>query len=136
MENIQQEIIDRLNETQAFESEEAGYQRYMRRELFEQFLYSAYGLEFCGCGNQEQSLEAVVRALEFAATVSNKDRSLVLMKAFGVEKVSDDALVQVLFYLLTAKGFIEHDDEDSVNDSELTEAGSVFLPMLKNYVGE
>lgn len=136
MENIQQKIIDKLNETQDFESEEEGYQRYMRRELFEGFLYGEYGLDFCGCGNPEQSLEAVVRALEFAATVSNKDRSHVLMKAFGVAKASDGALVQILFYLLTAKGFIEHDDEGSINDSELTEAGEVFLPLLKNYLGE
>lgn len=136
MENIQQKIIGKLNETQAFVSDDEGYQRYMRRELFEGFLYGEYGLDFCGCGNQERSLEAVVRALEFAATVSNEDRSYVLVRTYGIRKVSDNALVQILFYLLTAKGFIEHDDEGCINDSELTEAGAVFLPLLKNYLGE
>lgn len=136
MENIQQKIIDRLNETQAFESDEEGYQRYMRRELFEGFLYSEYGLEFCGCGNQEASLQAAVNVLDFAAAVSNEERSRVLMRSFGVGKVSDNALVQVLFYLLATKGFIEHDDEWSVNESELTGAGEVFLPMLKDYLGQ
>lgn len=134
MEDIQQKIIDRLNESQDFESEDKGYQRYMRRELFEAFLYSEYGLEFCGCGNQEASLQAVVNALEFASAVSNVERSSVLMRTFGVQKVTDNALVQVLFYLLTAKGFIEHDDDMDVNDSELTSAGQVFLPMLRDYL--
>lgn len=136
MEDIQQKIIDQLNDTQAFEHDDEGYQRYMRRERFEGFLYGEYGLDFCGCGNQEASLQAAVTALEFASTVSNKERSRVLMRAFGVEKVSDNALVQVLFYLLTAKGFMEHDDDREVNDSELTSAGKVFLPMLKDYLGQ
>jgi hypothetical protein len=136
MENIQQQIIARLNESQTYESDEEGYQRYMRRELFEGFLYSEYGLDFCGCGNQEASLQEVVKALEFASVTSNKDRSQVLMQAFGVKKVSDNALVQVLFYLLTAKGFIYHDDYAEINDSELTQAGEVFLPMLRQYLGQ
>lgn len=136
MGNIQQKIIDRLNETQAFESDEEGYQRYMCRELFEGFLYSEDGLAFCDCGRQEESLQAVVDALEFASMVPSDDRSYVLMRSFGVGKVSDNALVQVLFYLLTAKGFIDHDDEACINDSVLTEAGAIFLPLLKNYLTE
>lgn len=134
---MQQKIIDRLTEIAAFVDDDEGYQRYMRRELFEGFLYSEYGLEFCGCGNQEESLFAVVKALEFASVaIKDKDRAHVLMQSFGVEKVSDNALVQVLFYLLTVKGFVDHGDDSCINESELTEAGKVFLPMLKDYLGE
>ena len=134
--DTQQRIIDRLNAAQAFVDEDEGYQNYMRRELFEAFLYGEYGLDFCGCGNQEASLFAVVKALEFAATLSDERRVLVLMKAFGVKKVSENALVQVLFYLLTVKGFIDHADEKSIDDSEVTKAGAAFLPMLKEYLGD
>ena len=134
MKNLQQEIITRLNAAQSFADDDEGYQRYMRRELFEGFLYGEYGLDFCGCGNQEASLWAVVNALEMASMVSAAERSHALMKAFGVIAVSDDALVQVLFYLLTVKGFMDHPDEGSVDDSELTPAGHVFLPMLKKYL--
>lgn len=134
MARTQQELIDILNNTQDFEDEDKGYQRYKRREAFEAFLFSSDGLEFCGCGSQDDSLQAVVNVLEYCALDATQDRSDTLFTFFGVWYVHEDALLQILFYLLDNKGFIHHSDEDEVNESELTTAGRLLLPMLREYL--
>lgn len=133
--NNQQLIVEMLHETQNFEHEDEGYQRYKRREAFEYFLYSEQGLEFCSCGPEEAGLEEVVKVLEYCAQNALQSRRAYLLSAFGVSETSHNPLVQILFYFLTSKGFIGHGDEADVNDSELTPLGRVLLPMLREYIG-
>lgn len=75
-----------------------------------------------------------MEALDYCALKDNDERDAYLQEKFGVEHVSGDRLVQLVFYVLDDKGYIEHDF--SIGGSYLTDAGKVLHAIFKMYFNE
>ena len=133
-EENQKRLVEELKETQSYKVAEPFSTYYARREAFESFLYGPNGLPNCGCGSPDDTLMAFMEALDFCALKDNDERAAFLQEKFGVKYVTEDRLVQLLFYVLDDKEFIEHNY--SIGGSYLTDAGKVFRAILTMYLNE
>lgn len=120
-EENQKRLVEALKATQSYTASDPFATYYGRREAFEDFLYGPDGLPNCGCGDPDNTLQAFVEALDFCSLKDNDERTAYLQEKFGVEHVSSDRLVQLLFYVLDDKAYIEHNY--SIDGSSLTDAG-------------
>lgn len=106
-----------------------------RLEAFEDVLLRDYPiLGYCGCGTPENTIDTVLRAMEYC-TLDTEDedvRKVFLVEHFGTDYVSHSGIVQFLFYSLDVMGLIKHDY--SLNASTLTSTGEIFLGLLSEYV--
>ena len=129
----QKEIVAQLIATTTYEEHDP-FRTYQKRDDdFASFLAGPLGLPGCGCGKPENTLLSFLNALEYCALTDQKKRSTYLKRKFGVAHVSDNSLVQLLFYVLDEKHFIEHDF--SLNGSTLSDAGKVLRVLLKRHLG-
>lgn len=134
-EENQKRLVEALKTTQSYADPEDPFHAYFeRREAFESFLYGPDGLPNCGCGNPEETLKAFVDALGYCALKDNDEREAHLQEKFGVGYVTDDRLVQLVFYVLDNKSFIEHNF--SIGGSYLTDAGKVLRAIFEMYFNE
>ena len=133
-EENQARLVEALKATQSYTAADPFATYYGRREEFESFLYGPDGLPNCGCGDPDDTLQAFVEALDFCSLKDNDERRAYLQEKFGVEYVSSDRLVQLLFYVLDDKGYIEHNY--SIDGSYLTDAGKVLHAIFKMYFNE
>jgi hypothetical protein len=133
-EENQKRLVEALKATQSFVGREPFATYYQRREAFESFLYGPDGLPNCGCGNPDDTLQAFMEALDYCALKDNDERKALLKEKFGVEYVTDDRLVQLLFYVLDNKEYIAH--EYSIGGSYLTDAGKALRAILTMYLNE
>lgn len=133
-EEEQKRLVEALKETQSYTEPDPFATYYGRREAFESFLYGPDGLPNCGCGSPDDTLQAFVEALDYCALKDKDERYAYLQEKFGVDYVTRDRLVQLVFYVLDDKGFIEH--EYSIGGSYLTDAGKVLHAIFKMYFNE
>lgn len=133
-EENQKRLVEVLKETQSYVDADPFRTYYQRREAFESFLHGPDGLPNCGCGDPDDTLQAFVEALDYCSLKDNDERTAYLQKKFGVDYVSDNRLVQLVFYVLDDKEFITHNY--SINGSYLTDAGKVFHAIFKMYFNE
>jgi hypothetical protein len=134
-EENQKRLVEALKETQSYADSEDPFRAYFgRREAFESFLYGPDGFPNCGCGDPEDTLKAFVDALDYCALKDNDEREAHLQEKFGVDYVSNDRLVQLVFYVLDDKAFIEHNF--SIGGSYLTDAGKVLRAIFEMYFNE
>jgi hypothetical protein len=130
----QKRLVNALRETQSFKNDDPFRTYYKRQEAFESFLYSSDGLPNCGCGNPDDTLLAFMEALDYCALRDSDERKAFLLEKFGVEYVTDDRLVQLLFYVLDDKGYIEHNF--SINGCFLSDAGKALRAILTMHLNE
>lgn len=134
-EDNQKRIVEALKETQSYADPEDPFRTYyVRREAFESFLYGPDGFPNCGCGDPEETLKAFVDALDYCALKDNDGRKAHLQDKFGVDYVSSDRLVQLVFYVLDDKAFIEHNF--TIGGSYLTDAGKALRAIFDMYFNE
>lgn len=133
-ENNQKRIVDLLKETQSYKEADPFSTYHRRKEEFEMFLDGPDGLPNCGCGSPEETAQAFMEALDYCALKDQDERHAFLMDKFGVEYITDDRLVQLLFYVLDNKGYIEHNF--SINGSFLSDAGKALRAVLTMYLNE
>jgi hypothetical protein len=129
----QKRLVDVMKATQSFKNDDPFDTNYERRTAFESFLLGPDSIPNCGCGDPDQTLIKVLDALDSCVKVS-EERRLFMREKFGVNYVSDDGLVQLLFYILDDKGFIRHGG--GVSSSWLSDAGKVFRALLNQYLNE
>lgn len=108
-----------------------------RCEAFEEVLLRDYPiLGYCGCGSPEKTVDTILKALRYCALDTyaylESERAVYLREHFGTGYVSDDGLVQFLFYSLDVMGLTRH--SYALNASTLTPTGEVFLELLEEYV--
>lgn len=127
-------LITQLKSISEYVDDDYGYQRYMRREMFEKVVFGEIGLEFCSCCPVDDALKDVYDALVFASIKDKTARFLFLHENFGTGDVSKKSMLLILFHLLTSKGLIDHADDADMNDSFITELGTTFLPLLFEYL--
>lgn len=130
----QNRLIELMKETQSFKSDDPFDTHYERRMATEEFLYGPESIPNCGCGSPEKTLQNALDALDYAALDGLSERTAFLQDKFGVGYTSDDGLVQLLFYVLTEKGYIQHGG--GVNGSWLTDAGKIFRALLDYHLNE
>lgn len=130
----QDRLIELMKETQSYKTDDPWDTSYERRRAVEDFLYGPDSITNCGCGSPEKTLQIVLDALDYCALEGLPERTAFLQEKFGVEYVSDNGLVQLLFYVLTDKDFTQHGG--SVNGSWLTDAGKVFRALLNLHLNE
>jgi hypothetical protein len=133
-EDNQARLVELLKITQSLTGRHEFATYYSRREAFESFLYGPDGLPNCGCGDPDDTLQAFLEALDYCALKDNDERTALLKEKFGVENVTEDRLVQLVFYVLDNKGFIEHNY--SIGGSYLTDAGKALRAILTMYFNE
>lgn len=133
-EENQKRLVEELKATQSHLAADPFATYYGRREAFETFLCGPDGLPNCGCGDPDETLKAFVEALDYCALKDNDERAAYLQEKFGVEYVTSDRLVQLLFYVLDDKSYIEHNY--SIGGSYLTDAGKVLHAIFKMYFNE
>lgn len=133
-EENQKRLVEVLKTTQSYVDSDPFVTFYERRDAFESFLYGPDGLPNCGCGNPDDTLQAFVEAMNYCALKDNDERKAYLQEKFGAEYVSDDRLVQLVFYVLDNKSYIEHNY--TIGGSYLTSAGKVLLAIFKMYFNE
>jgi len=107
-----------------------------RSEAFEEVLLRDYPvLGYCGCGSPSLTLEALLKAMKYC-TISTEygdtEREEYLQEHFGIVHVSNDGLVQFLFYSLVTMGLLRHNY--SLNAATLTNEGEIFYQLLDEYV--
>lgn len=123
-----------MKETQSFKNDDPFDTYFHRRMAVEDFLFEPQSLPNCGCGNPEKTLQSALDALDYCALDGLPERTAFLKEKFGAEYASDDGLVQLLFYVLTEQGYIQHGG--SVNGSWLTDAGKIFRALLDFHLNE
>jgi hypothetical protein len=127
-------LVDLLIATQSFKNDDPFDTYHERRASFEVFLYSSDSVTNCGCGNPDKTFLLVMDALNLCAIDGLEERKIFTQEKFGVDYVTDNGLVQLLFYVLHDKGFIQHGG--SVGYSWLADAGKVFRALLDLFVNE
>lgn len=133
-EENQKRLIEELKATQSHLVAEPFAMYFERREAFETFLHDPDGIPNCGCGESDSTLQAVLDALDYCALKDSDVRQTFLKEKFGVDYVSNNRLVQLLFYVLDDKAFIEHNF--TINGSYLTDAGKALRAILTMYLNE
>lgn len=128
----QKQLVDDLIETQSYVSDDPFGTYEERKSLFSTFLYSDSGLPCCGCGDPESTLLSIANALTICSTDGVEERKALMQEKFKTEYVSNDPLLQMLFYVLDEAGYTTHGG--SVNYCWLTDAGKVMLPLLKRFL--
>jgi hypothetical protein len=106
-----------------------------RLEAFEEVLLRDYPiLGYCGCGSPEKTLADLLKALEYCNldTELDGERAKFLLEHFNTDYVSDNGLLQFLFYMLITMNLISHNY--SLNATTLTPTGEVFYELLKDYM--
>jgi hypothetical protein len=130
----QKRLVETLKSTWSYKSDDPFDTYYERRTALESFLLSPDSTTNCGCGNPDETLKFVLTALDYCALDELDERKGFLQEKLGVEYVSDNGLVQLLFYVLNDKGYTQHGG--GINGSWLTDAGKVFRALLKMYFNE
>ena len=130
----QKRLIDLLIATQSYKGDDPFDTHYERRTSFEDFLYGPDSVTNCGCGKPDKTLLLVMDALNLCAIDGTEERKIFTQEKFAVDYVTDNGLVQLLFYVLHDKEFIAHGG--SVGYSWLTDAGKVFRVLLDQYLNE
>jgi hypothetical protein len=130
----QAQLIELMKATQSFKDDDPFDTHFERKAAVEEFLHSSVSIPNCGCGDPELTWQTALDALDFCAVKGLDERKAFLKEKFGVEYVSDAGLVQLLFYVLSDKAFIEHGG--SVNGSWLTDAGKAFRALLHLHLNE
>lgn len=130
----QEELVQKLIATQSYKDNNPFSTYYKRREDFEEFLFSSECLPCCGCGNPEATIKKALDALTYCSLNGLDERTSFLQEKFGVDYVSNDGLVQLLFYVLDDNGYIEHGG--SVNGSWLTDAGKILKALMENHFND
>lgn len=130
----QKKLVDLLIATQSFKNDDPFDTYHERRASFEVFLYSSDSVTNCGCGNPDKTFLLVMDALNLCAIDGLEERKAFTQERFGVDYVTDNGLVQLLFYVLSDKEFIQHGG--GVGYSWLTDAGKVFRALLNQHLNE
>lgn len=130
----QKRLVEILKETQSYKSDDPFDTHYERKAAFEVFLLGPDSIPNCGCGEPDNTLLKVLDALNLCALKGTEERKAFTREKFDVEYVSDDGLVQLLFYVLDDKQFIQHGG--GVGYSWLTDAGKVFRALLNLHLNE
>lgn len=130
----QKRLVDVLKATQSFKDNDPFNTQYERRTAFESFLSSPDSIPNCGCGDPDETLVKVLDALNLCAIKGTEQRKDFTQEKFGVDYVTNDGLVQLLFYVLDDKEFIQHGG--GVGYSWLSDAGKVFRALLNQYLNE
>lgn len=130
----QKRLVEELKATQSFKNDDPFDTHYERKAAFEVFLLGPDSIPNCGCGEPDSTLFKVLDALNLCALEGTEARKTFTQEKFGVDYVSDDGLVQLLFYVLDDKGFIQHGG--GVGYSWLTDAGKVFRALLNLHLNE
>ena len=130
----QKRLVDLLVATQSFKNDDPFDTYHERRASFEVFLYSSDSVTNCGCGNPDKTLLLVMDALNLCAISGLEERKAFTQERFGVDYVTDNGLVQLLFYVLSDKEFIQHGG--GVGYSWLTDAGKAFRVLLNQHLNE
>lgn len=127
-------MIEQLKAITEYTNEDYGYQRYMRREMFEQLVVAKLGADLCDCCPLEDALADIYDALIFATINDESRRKQFLIRTFEIEDTCESPSIQMMFYILTMKGFMTHRDGEDFNNSVLTPLGKAFLPLLFEYM--
>lgn len=130
----QKRLVEVLKATQSFKNDDPFDTYYERNASFEAFTLGPEGIPNCGCGDPDKTLRVVLDALDLCAINGFSERATFIKEKFGVEYVSDNGLVQLLFYVLDEARFIQHGG--GVGWSWLTDAGKVFRALLNQYLNE
>lgn len=130
----QNQLVDIMKATQSFKDTDPFNTNYERRTAFEDFLSGPDSIPNCGCGDPDETLIKVLDALNLCAIKGTEEREIFTKEKFGVHHVTNDGLVQLLFYVLDDKGFIQHGG--GVGYSWLSDAGKVFRALLNQYLNE
>lgn len=129
-----EQMMKAMQEITEYTNEDEGYQRYMRREMFEQLVFAKLGADLCDCCPLEDALTDIYDALIFSTIDDESRRKRFLIRTFEIEDTCKSPSIQMMFYILTMKGFLTHRDGEDFNDSVLTPVGKVFLPLLFEYM--
>lgn len=129
-----EEMMKAMQEITDYTNEDEGYQRYMRREMFEKLVVAKLGADLCDCCPLEDALADIYNALIFSTIDDESRRKRFLLRTFEIEDTCESASIQMMFYILTMKGFLIHSDGEDFNDSVLTPVAKVFLPLLFEYM--
>ena len=130
----QKRLIEVMKATQFFKSDDPFYTNQERRTEVESFLLSPDGVPNCGCGDPDSTFRVVLDALNLCAIKGTEERKTYTQEKFGVDYVTNDGLVQLLFYVLEEKAFIQHGG--GVGYSWLSDAGKVFRALLHLHLNE
>lgn len=130
----QKRLIEVMKGTQSFKNADPFDTHYERRAAVEAFLLGPDGVPNCGCGDPDRTLFKVLDALNLCTIDGLEERKTFTQEKFGVDYVTDDGLVQLLFYVLDDREFIQHGG--GVGYSWLTDAGRVFRALLSMYLNE
>lgn len=128
------QMMKAMQEITDYTNEDEGYQRYQRREMFEKLVIVKLGADLCDCCPLEDALEDIYDALIFSTIDDEFQRKRFLYRTFEIEDTCESASIQMMFYILTMKGFLAHSDGEDFNASVLTPMGKVFLPLLFEYM--
>lgn len=128
----QKQLVADLIETQSYVEDDPFGTYEERKSLFSTFLYTDSGLPCCGCGDPESTLLAIVNALTICSMDGVEERKALMQEKFKTEYVSNDPLLQMLFYVLDEAGYTTHGG--SINYCWLTDAGKVMLVLLKRFL--
>lgn len=128
------EIISALHSVLTYTDEDYGYQRYVRREMFEKIILGQLDFNFCDCCPVDDALKDIYDVLVFASLVDETSRFLYLHRTFKIGDVHKNSMLTVLFQMLTSEGLITQIDTDDFNSSCITELGEVFLECLVGYL--
>jgi hypothetical protein len=130
----QNRLVDIMKATQSFKDTDPFTTNYERRNAFEDFMSGPDSIPNCGCGDPNETLIKVLDALNLCALKGTEERKTFTQEKFGVDYVTSDGLVQLLFYVLDDKEFIQHGG--GVGYSWLSDAGKVFRALLDQYLNE
>lgn len=130
----QNRLIDIMTATQSFKDTDPFNTHYERRTAFEDFLSGPDSIPNCGCGDPSETLIKVLDALNLCAIKGIEERKTFTQEKFGLDYVTNDGLVQLLFYVLDEKEFIQHGG--GVGYSWLSDSGKVFRALLDQYLNE
>lgn len=113
--------------------------RWDRTEAFEDLLLQGYPiLGHCACGRPSKTLITIQKALEYCQMYNNspdkEPQRLFLQEHFKVDDVTDDGLVQFLFYTLDGLNLTDH--VYSLTYSHLTPEGEIFFELLNEFLEE
>lgn len=130
----QTRLVEILKATQSYKSNDPFDTLYERRAAFEAFLLGTDSIPNCGCGDPDSTFRLVLDALNLCTIEGTEERKAYTQEKFGMDYVTNNGLVQLLFYVLDDKEFIEHGG--GVGYSWLTDAGKVFRALLHLHLNE